>query len=264
MLDPLEIFARHGLADGLTVHGLSRSNFGLNNAVWLSDDLVLRVANHGNDTDHVREAKLALHALEIGIRTARPLHWTRAYSIWERLHGSTVRAPQPARVWEALLDDLERLRANPPEPAPSLETWTAKPFPWDRVPSAPGTWDGDLRLLETAFAAQLTPLEKKRLERAFAPRSLEKLHFLHADAFSANVVAGDGEYVGLIDWGNAQWHTVEREFAWMEDDALALALGRYDLNLGLLYAMRAELLLKVGEIGHATLQDVRGALRHLS
>jgi hypothetical protein len=257
--DALEYFARHGLA----ARGLSQSKLGFNNAVWLTDDFVLRVSKNAN-SDHMLEAQLALHALSLGVHTPCPLFWQRHYSIWQRLPSETVRTAQPVQVWNDLLDDLEHWHAAPPFAAPSPEIWVAKPFPWDRTLNAPGTWDGDLRLLETAFAQQLTRLERKRIARSFAPRRLERLHFLHGDAFSANVVVQNGVYMGLIDWGNAQWHALEREFAWMEDDALELALQRYDLDLSLVYAMRLELLLKVGEVGHATREDVRRALEGLS
>jgi hypothetical protein len=73
----------------------------------------------------------------------------------------------------------------------------------------------------------------------------------------------NGEYAGLIDWGNAQWHCLEREFAWMEDDALELALERYDLDLRLLCAIRLELFLQVGAFGGVTVDDVRNVLRHV-
>ncbi|NJK46668.1 MAG: phosphotransferase [Pleurocapsa sp. SU_196_0] len=247
-VNPIQIFNAHGLE----VSGLHAATQGLNNAVWLTDSHVLRVAKN-DATNHELEARIALHALSIGIRTARPLHWTRAYSIWERLPGGSARPPQqPLMVWEALLDDLERLHAHPPEAAPRVETWAQLPFPWDRPPSPAGVWDGDERLLENDFALRLEPRERARILELFQPHEMEKLYFLHADAFSANIQVLNGAYIGIIDWGNAQWHALEREYAWMEDGALELALQRYPLNLDLLYAMRLELLLKVGAYGRAT------------
>ena len=67
----------------------------------------------------------------------------------------------------------------------------------------------------------------------------------------------------MIDWGNAQWHAKEREYAWLEDDALEIALTRYDLDLELLYALRLELLLFVGQFGRVTLGDVRRVLERV-
>ncbi len=258
-LNPIPYFERHQLE----VHELERASQGLNNAVWLTSRYVLRVAK-GESSDHEREARLALHALRLGVRTAKPLHWTREYSLWERLPGDTARPPQPRAVWGALLDDLERWRASPPEAAPEVTTWVQDPFPWDRTPSPPGVWDGDLRLLETECAARLEVGERAQIVELFQPRVISKLHFLHADAFSANVIVNGGEYQGLIDWGNAQWHALEREFAWMEDDALEIAVQRYNLNLELLLGMRVELLLKVAEYKMATLEDIRGALEQLA
>jgi Phosphotransferase enzyme family len=257
-IQPLEVFKRHGLR----VRDLEVAQQGLNNAVWLTDEYALRISK-GSNLNHPKEASIALHALSLGIRTARPLFWEREYSIWERLPGSSAKPPQPRGVWEGVLDDLERLHANPPELAPQINTWVQLPFPGDRTPSPPGIWDGDMRLLESEFAQQLEPSQRTRILELFQPQRIERLYFLHADAFAANIQALNGEYIGLIDWGNAQWHCLEREFAWMEDGALEVALERYDLNIPLLFAMRLELLLKVGVHGGVTVEDVRHALEHL-
>jgi hypothetical protein len=252
---PLEYFQRHGLA----VRDLEVAQQGLNNAVWLTDEFVLRVSK-GSNADHPKEASIALHALSIGIRTAKPLFWAQNYSIWERLPGESAKPPQPRGVWEGVLDDLERLHVNPPELAPRLEDWVQLAFPWDRTPSPPGIWDGDARLLESEFAQQLEVADRTRILELFQPKRIERLHFLHGDAFAANIQALNGEYIGLIDWGNAQWHALEREFAWMEDGALEVALERYALNRTLLFAMRLELLLKVGIHGGVTIEEVRRTL----
>ena len=246
-IDPLEYFALHAL----TVRGLEQVNVGFNNAVWLTDEYALRVSSL-DQVDHALEASLALHALALGIRTAKPLFWAGDYSIWQRIVGSNATPPQPSHVWDALLDDLELWHANPPLPAPRLEEWVQQPFPHDRSPFAPGFWDADPQLLRSDFAMQLEPSEIARIEALFKPRRLEWLHFLHGDVFAANILVDDGQYAGLIDWGNAQWHAKEREYAWLEDEALEIALTRYDLDLELLYALRLELLLFVGSLGRAT------------
>jgi hypothetical protein len=257
-LHPSFILRQHGF----DARGLTAASQGLNNAVWLTDAHVLRISK-GVNVNHEREARIALHALSIGIRTARPLHWERGYSIWERLPGDSAREPQPPVVWHELLNDLERLRADPPEARPNLETWVQVPFPWDRTPSPPGVWDTDPRALETDFAAQFTHAERSQMLELLRPRRIAHLEFLHADAFAANIQASNGEYVGLIDWGNAQWHCLEREFSWMEDGALEVALQRYDLDVPLLYAMRLELFLKVGQYGFTTSEHVRHILERV-
>lgn len=257
-INPLEYFALHALE----VRGLEQVNVGFNNAVWLTDEYALRVSR-GDQVDHMMEARLALHALDLGIRTSRPLFWAGNYSIWQRVAGSHATPPQPRQVWEALLDDLETWHANPPFPAPRLEEWVQQPFPWDRTPSPPSIWDADPRLLHNDFAMQLEETERKRIATLFKPRPLERLHFLHGDAFSANIIVDAGQYAGLIDWGNAQWHTLEREYAWLEDDALEIALTRHDFDLELLYVLRLELLLFVGSLGRVTLGDVRRVLERV-
>ena len=256
--NPLEYFARHDL----TVRGLQRAAAGLSNTVWLTNEYVLRVSRSGQ-ADHALEARLALHALKLGIRTSRPLFWAEHYSIWQRVAGSNATPPQPRHVWDALLDDLELWHANPPFPAPRLEEWVQQPFPWDRTPSPPSIWDADPRLLHNDFAMRLEETERKRIATLFKPRPLERLHFLHGDAFSANIIVDAGQYAGLIDWGNAQWHAFEREYAWLEDDALEIALTRHDFDLELLYALRLELLLFVGSLGRVTLDDVRRVLERV-
>ncbi len=256
--NPLEYFALHDL----TVRGLQRAATGLSNTVWLTDEYVLRVSR-SQQTSHRKEASLALHALTLGIRTARPLFWAEDYSIWQRVNGSNATPPQPRHVWNALLEDLELWHVNPPFPAPGLVDWVQPPFPHDRSPSAPGIWEADPRLLHSDFAMQLEPTERDRIATLFKPRPLERLHFLHGDAFSANIIVDAGQYAGLIDWGNAQWHAKEREYAWLEDDALEIALTRYDFDLELLYALRLELLLFVGSLGRVTLGDVRRVLERM-
>ncbi len=254
-INPLEYFALHAL----TVRGLEQIDVGFNNTVWLTDEYALRVSR-GDQVDHRKEVRLALHALSLGIRTSRPMFWAEEYSIWQRVRGSHATPPQPRQVWEALLDDLELWHANPPSPAPRLEDWVQTPFPWDRSPSPPGIWHADPGLLRNDFAMQLEETERKRIADLFKPRRLERLHFLHGDAFSANIIVDDGRYAGLIDWGNAQWHALEREYAWLEDDALGIALTRHDFDLELLYGLRLELLLFVGSLGRVTLGDVRRVL----
>ena len=201
------------------MRGLERATTGLSNTVWLTNEYVLRVSR-SQQTSHALEARLALHALTLGIRTAEPLFWERDYSIWQRVNGSNATPPQPRQVWDALLDDLETWHANPPFPAPKLEDWVQMPFLHDRSPSAPGIWHADPRLLRSSFAMQLGVTERDRIAALFKLRPLERLHFLHGDAFAANIIVYGGQYAGLIDWGNAQWHALEREYAWLEDDAL--------------------------------------------
>lgn len=257
-INPLEYFARHALE----VRGVERATAGLSNTVWLTEDYALRVSK-SNRVDHGLEARLALHALTLGIRTTKPLFWAEGYSIWQRVAGDHATPPQPRQVWDALLDDVETWHANPPFPATRLEDWVQKPFPHDRAPTAPGVWDADPRLLSSEFAVQLKETELNRIAGLFKPRRLERLHFLHGDMFAGNIIVRDGQYAGLIDWGNAQWHAKEREYAWLEDDALAIALTRHDFDLELLYALRLELLLFVGQLGRVTVGDVRHVLERV-
>ncbi len=217
--------------------------FSLANAVFVGQDYVVRIALHEH-TDHIREAKIALHALQLGVHTAKPLAWAKQYSIFERLQGKSATPDAPNAVWLELLADLKRFHSKPFE-APSLKTMN---------------WAGGLHLLESAFALSLSAAEKRLATQMLQPHTASNLVFAHADAWSSNVITREGQYLGLIDWGNAAWHPLEREISWLEDAALALALEQFDLNLGQLYARRLELLLWVGANGRATIEAVRRVL----
>lgn len=236
--DPATLFTRHGL--GLS--GLRRADAGFFNAVWLTDDAALRLSP---GTDHAREAGVALGALAAGVQTARPLFWGPDYSLWERLPGAM---PTPAQLtvtfWNAVLDDLERLHAAPPEasaPRPS-EDWAGDPA----LADGPG-WTADER------AALLRVLT--------TPYPLSAPVFVHGDVYRHNLlVSAAGRYAGLLDWGNAGWATLEHECAALDDLEPALARWGRRLDRGLLWRLRLELLLKVAGAGRVSRDVVRAAL----
>ncbi|CAM3675507.1 phosphotransferase [Deinococcus frigens] len=236
--DPATYFTRHGLS----MAGLRRADTGFSNEVWLADTAVLRL---GPGTDHAREAAVALGAHAAGVHTARPLFWGPGYSLWERLPGGM---PTPAqltpRFWKAVLDDLERLHAAPPEmdsPRPSA-WWVGEP----------GLADG----------AGWTPDERAALRRLLTtPYPLTAPVFVHGDAYRHNLLAdARGNYAGLLDWGNAGWATLEHECAVL--DNLQSALDRWGerLDRGLLWRLRLELLLKVAGAGRISPDAVRAVL----
>ncbi|MFK7601468.1 phosphotransferase family protein [Deinococcus sp. SM5_A1] len=238
--DPALYFTRHGL--GLV--GLRRADTGFSNEVWLIDDAVLRLSPR---TDHAREAGAALGALAAGVHTARPLYWGMDYSLWERLPGGM---PTPAQLthtfWNAVLDDLERLHATPPKlysPRPS-ELWVGDPG--------------------LAGGADWTPAERAALRRVLStPYPLTAPVFVHGDVYSHNLLAdARGQYAGLLDWGNAGWATLEHECAVLDDLEPALARWNGRLDLGLLWRLRLELLLKVAGAGRIPPSAVREALAH--
>lgn len=190
---------------------------------------------------------MAQGAVAAGVRTARTLFWDAGYSLWERLPGEM---PTPAQLnpafWNAVLADLERLHAAPPEPLLS------RPSEW---------WVGDPGLIE-AGGADWLPAERAALRRVLStPYPLTVPVFVHGDVYRHNLLAArPGHYAGLLDWGNAGWATLEHECAVMDDVEPALARWGRRLDMGLLWRLRLELLLKVWGAGRVSSGAVRGAL----
>jgi hypothetical protein len=238
-MNPEDILKQHGLFDVL------EPAISLANTVFIGQKFVVRIAKHEH-ADHAREARIALHALELGIRTAKPLFWAKNYSIYQRLDGSSATPNAPKAVWLEMLHDLKLFHANPFEPKTVKSMY----------------WDGGLHPLDSAFATALSPTEMRLAQELLQPHTSNNLVFAHADAWSSNVIVKNNQYVGLIDWGNASWQPLEREIAWLEDAALALALEQFDLNLTQLYARRLELMICIGMNGRATIADVQRVLEN--
>jgi len=236
-VDPATLLARHGLPTA----GLKPVPDGTTAEIWRTDRHVLRI---GATIDHQRETRIALGALAAGVHTATPVAHGAGYSIWERLPGraaSQVRTV-PTPTWSALLADLERLHASPPEP---------------RTHDAPTTWRGTPALIDRTRAwAHWTEPERRVLRRALgSKRPLRHPAFVHGDAWADNVLVDNtAGYVGIIDWGCARWAVLEEEAARLETPALELALERWkpQLDLRLLYGLRLELLLTVALQGRGS------------
>jgi hypothetical protein len=103
---------------------------GRGNRVYLTERFVVRIAKDEYKAylDHARECKIAEAMLKVGVRTARPVAWTHSYSLWERVPGAAIKRGETASdgVWNALLDDLERVWSNPPELMKPLESWSSQ------------------------------------------------------------------------------------------------------------------------------------------
>ena len=236
--------AAHFTRHGLSAAGLRRAVTGFSNEVWLTETAVLRLGPHA---DHAREAAIALGALATGVRTARPLFWGSGYSLWQRLPGVM---PTPAQLtptfWNAVLDDLERLHAAPPEPPD---------------PRPPEWWVGDVRLVAAGHASW-TSAERNALERMLStPYGLTAPVFVHGDVYRHNLLADPGgHYAGLLDWGNAGWATLEHECAVLDEVEPALRRWAARIDPGLLWRLRLELLLRVVGAGRLPPQAVRETL----
>jgi aminoglycoside phosphotransferase (APT) family kinase protein len=236
----LELEAVEGVAEGL------------GNRALLTKRFVVRIAKDGFKTlqDHDRECQIARKMLEAGVRTARPVAWSRHYSVFERIPGQTVGRGGTASdaVWHALLDDLERVWANPGEPQRDLEPWVGKVAV----------------LEEPSVLGALTQQEREHIAGMIGqPRVMKNPMFVHGDAFSENVMVHHGEYTAVIDWGMAGWRSLEHEFAALSDRAYALGLERYghQLDLPFLAALRLNIGLEVAARGFLNWDVVRGLLR---
>ncbi len=177
-MKPEDLLEQNGFFDTL------EPAISLANAVFVGKKYVVRIAKHEH-TDHAREAAIALHALNLGIRTAKPLAWAKQYSIFERLNGSNAAPDSPNAVWLELLLDLKRLHASPFEARKPESMY----------------WDGAVHLLESIFASSLSPAELRVAREMLQPHSATNLVFAHGDAWQSNVITNNNQYVGLIVLG---------------------------------------------------------------
>ena len=231
---------------GLPAQAVTGIHTGFGNRAYLTQDYVIRVARNEHQ-HHDRECRIALAMLRAGVRTARPLGWQRTYSVLERVPGAPIGRGGTASdgVWNALLDDLERVWANPLEPVPELPKWSA---------------DRDV------FAVN-TDLTRTELEQVHfilnTPRSIRQPAFVHGDAFGENVMVADGQYQALIDWGCAGPQPLEYEFSRLPHRAFEVALERHAarLDLPLLYALRLDISFVVATFGYMDWNEVRTVLR---
>ena len=75
----------------------------------------------------------------------------------------------------------------------------------------------------------------------------------------------NGNFVGLIDWGNAGWGSLEAECSSLDTPALDLALKRWPtLDKALLWKIRLNLSLEVVSYGRMPVSQVRAVLGQLT
>jgi aminoglycoside phosphotransferase len=249
-LTPKDIFERHKLK----FKTFEPAGAGYDNHVFMSEDYVLRISRNNTVADHAREARLAQAALKLGVKTAACVAFGQDYSIWKRIPGNrSDRETSPQSLWEALLNDLEKLHAQPLETSPldlpvewiSHEVWI------ERTQNMAG-WDmGERKALENILISK---------------HPIKHQVFIHGDAWQDNVLEFNGSYAGLIDWTGAGWSSLEFECSRLEKPALELALTRWraKLDVELMFKMRLELLLRVGTLRHMDWFAVREIMTKLS
>jgi aminoglycoside phosphotransferase (APT) family kinase protein len=248
----VDYFSQHNLPASNLVSIEKRSV----NLVYLTDDYVLRIVRPElmEHVNHEREAELALKAFDKGIKTAKPVAWDKTYSIWERLPGHALRNPETSspKLWLDLLDTLEHLHQNPLE-----------------LPEKPlNSWVGDSSFIDKTQELALWSDDEKRLLAMFLSESqrIGSPCFIHGDAYADNIMVDDaGNFIGIIDWGNAGWQSLEAECSSLDTSALDLALKRWNhlLDKALLWKMRLNLSLEVASYGRLPIPEVRAVLNQV-
>ena len=243
-MTPQEFFWRHGLSP----EGLEPASEGYINQTFVTPQHVLRIAKF-DWVDHSFESQVALHALQVGVHTARPLFWQKDYSILERLPGHTPADGDPVD-WASMLDDLERLHQHAPAFSPKPQDLF-----WSKDPAI---------ITQTQAAADWNDAERAALHDLLAtPQRVKHPVFIHGDAWRANLMIDAKGYVGLLDWGNAGWGSREQECALMEKAAFELALVRWAVWLepSLVWKIRTAMLLEVAQYGRLPYENVRSGLQ---
>lgn len=237
---------------GLEAAHVERTAEGRGNRAFLTDRFVVRIAKveYSQYVDHARECQIAEAMVKAGVRTARPVAWSRWTSVIERMPGHVIGRGGSASdgVWNALFDDLERVWSNPAEPQKELEPWSS---------------DGSVLEAPSVLEA-LTSQERDAIRGIITkPRAVQHPMFIHGDAFSENVMVHEAVYSTLIDWGWSGWHPLEHEFAMLEQRACEVGLERHrdQLDLPLLGAIRLNIGLEVASYGLIDWSIVRRGLR---
>jgi len=211
---------------------------GIANRIYATDQVVLRLAtDHPESVSDARtESVAAPVAHAAGILTPRMVAFDdsrslvdRPYSLWERVHGATLGLIeldhcQLAEVWRQVGRQLfrlhDRVRACA-DPNGYLDT--------------PGR---DLDLLpllnHLANARRLdagTALEIEWLITELAPHIAANVdvRFIHNDIHEMNVMCTPaGEFLAIIDWGDAGWGDPTLDFAAIPLPAISYAREGYE------------------------------------
>lgn len=178
------------------------------NFVILAPEHVVRIS-HPEGADQRAAAAKATEAARLGVSVPRCVGYTRNWSIWTRIPGTSLLRAEGAhhRVWAALTRDLARIHAMPAPsdvPAPALTQWVAL------LPHIP----------------HLSPDELRTLGRIseLAPRRV-RMTYTHGSVRSENVMVNPaGGYGGLVDWDHADWAPPEKDYALLDPAGLRFAL----------------------------------------
>jgi Phosphotransferase enzyme family len=251
-MTPADYFLQHGL----TANNLQLVEKRSLNEVFISDLYALKLSRPETRDwiNHAREAQVALAEIGYGVKTAKPIVWGEDFSIWERINGQTIHGESVSGSFLSdLLDCLELIHNNPFEPMPNE---------YERL------WIGDQSHVEYASSIhELTREDIRKIEDVLLqPTKISKPVFIHGDVFADNIFSNDqGDFAALIDWGNAGWHSLERECAFMDPNILEAAISRWEASLdqGLLWKIRLDILLEIFPRGVISANSIQEALSKL-
>jgi aminoglycoside phosphotransferase (APT) family kinase protein len=160
----------------------------------------------------------------------------RPYSLWERVHGVTAGSafpddrrlpadrptrPPPRTLWQAVGRELAKLHARVLD-VPDPRGWLDRPEhanPRETLREKLAAGRIDPKSAESLMAM----FDRDEPMLASAPRC-----FVHDDLHAENVLAtSDGEFLAIIDWGDAGFGDPALDFQWMPSYACDHAIEGY-------------------------------------
>ncbi|MGQ0766560.1 MAG: phosphotransferase family protein [Gemmatimonadota bacterium] len=228
------IFALHGIRG--TWRLLPR--LGLANHVFATVAVVLRVAtDHPEAVEDARTESVAAPAARAaGVSTPRLIAFDdtrtlvdRPFSLWERVHGVALGASdltdaRNADVWRCVGRELAGLHLHVRD-CPDPDGYLDRP-----------ARDNDIAVVLRSFldtgrldAAAAREFEVKADELFPAARDVIEDRFIHNDVHPGNVMCSpSGEFLAIIDWGDAGWGDPTLDFVSIPAGQVAAAVEGYE------------------------------------
>jgi aminoglycoside phosphotransferase (APT) family kinase protein len=234
---PLELLAAFAEAHGVGGRAIAPMRAtGIANDIWaLGDDMVMRVGRDSEEawSDARTETIAVPAARRAGVQTPELVVFDLSQSIvdapvtvYRRVHGDTLGLVLDRRTdWSAALRgigrDLARLHLEVTS-VDDPDSWLDQPDTedarkWFEACARAGLVGAERRLVER-WIDRLEPAAHARVQ----PR------FLHNDVHALNVMVDPaGDYLALLDWGDAGWGDPAIEFATLAVDRLGSLLDGY-------------------------------------
>ncbi|MCA9092116.1 MAG: aminoglycoside phosphotransferase family protein [Planctomycetaceae bacterium] len=228
------ILARYG------VQGLWESlpSLGEVNRIFATSEVVLRIATDHPEAlaDARTESVAAPVARAAGILTPRMIAFDetrtlvdRPFSLWERVHGetlglATLTPTQRADVWRGIGIELAKLHLRVRE-CPDPHNFLDQPAR-DQDIAAPLRRLIDAKKINIDMARQVEGMAAELRSRA---AEIIEPRFIHNDLHPMNLMCSSGgEFLAIIDWGDAGWGDPASDFVSIPIDDLPAALEAYE------------------------------------